>query len=212
MYRRRRYRGRRKAWPRSKIFRPELKFLDSVQGGAVSVATGGTIPLATYVGMQQGTTSSTRIGRRIVIRSIGVTLTLSIPQSSTAADASDIIRCILVYDKQPNGAQPAFGDIIEGAGFDRYRNLDFTRRFVLLHDKCYRLNSMGAASVASPAIITLENSQCIRIFKSGLALPVYYDTDVGDITDVQTGNLFMIFFAQAGVCTIDSTARIRYSE
>lgn len=197
---------------RSNGFRPELKFFDTVEGAAVVVTSSGLVlPVPSLVNLSLGTGASNRIGRRIIIRSIAVNYHFAIPQAATNVAATDIVRCILVYDKQPNGAAAPAASILAG-NFDSYRNLDFVRRYIVLHDSTMSINASAAASVASPGVTSFRYQKHKKIYVRGLNLPVYYDADVGDITDVQSGNLFLFFISQNGVVEADGVIRVRYSE
>ena len=208
-YGRRSYGRRRSHFTRS---RPELKFKDTNHGLAVVAVTGTVATSGSIVNMVQGTTASTRIGRKIVVHSVHVRSMLVIPADAATSGSTDVVRMILYVDKQANGVAAVPLTVLEGNVFDSYRNLDFTRRFRVLKDLTIVLNAQAAASTATPTVTTFESRKNVIFSVSGLNIPVFYDANVGDITDVQSNNIGMILWSEGALAFATVQFRIRFSE
>lgn len=117
-------------------------------------------------------------------------------------------RYMLVLDRQVNGVAAAIGDILSAGTIYAMRNLANRKRFKILWDKCYNLNSAGESG----------SQRMIKpYFKFKKPLKVDYNTgNVGDITDVASNAVYFIALSQvgagttAGFCT--GFVRIRFTD
>ena len=75
----------------------------------------------------QGTTAITRIGRKILMKSVLV-------QGLLATNTGNSARVLIVYDRQPNGALPAATDVLTSNTIMAAQNLDNRDRFLILAD------------------------------------------------------------------------------
>ena len=89
----------------------EHKFLDTGLTGTFDT-TGEVLPGGgTSTGLNliaQGTTESNRVGRKCVITKILIRGHVT----TASTEANNIIRMLLVLDKQANGAYPAYADVL----------------------------------------------------------------------------------------------------
>ncbi len=195
----------------------ELKFHDIGVVDAV-VATAGAIANAGSINLiGQGTTESTRIGRKCTLRSIAwhwdVTLPAVIDTASPAL--SDVCRIILYLDKQANGATAAVTDILETADWLSFNNLANKSRFRILYDKRVTLNysTLGPHAFAADNYDQGEVVRYGQVFKkfniplefSGTAAPAA-------MTEVRSNNLGVLTISRSGVCAFDSDLRLRFSD
>lgn len=129
--------------------RPELKIMDFDQLGnnptglpalssiPVTAATGNVVCLNTMI---LGTTLGTALGNQITIKRVSYRYGLIITGNGFA-------RVMLIWDRQPNGALPAFNDILDDSNSsNNNRNTCFShikddnrRRFVILKDDNFPL-------------------------------------------------------------------------
>jgi len=172
----------------------ERKFLDS----AISddATTTGAVNLLN--GMAPGTTASTRIGQRILMKSIQARIYLRREDVTTATVQA--VRVLLIYDRQTNGAAPAITDVLSAISMQSLRNMANVGRFFCLMDKTYTLDGAGGQTV-------LFDERYMKI-----NLPVFYNTGTaGTAADIQTGGLFLMHFgnAAAGVDDTDANINIR---
>lgn len=183
----------------------ELNFVDTTV--AVNVNTTGSVTLLN--GMAQGTTASTRIGRRIQMKSIE--FKLFVQADSTAL--TNVTRYAIVLDKQSNGAAPAFTDIYDAAAPTALRNISNKARFWVLYDSGLQVcigNSATAAQGTDNTIRPLELYKRINI-------PVQYNAgSAGTVGDIQTNGLFFVAIGNIAAGTADATVagyiRVRYDD
>jgi len=161
-------------------------------------------------GMKMGTDASTRIGRRIVVRSIEwkMTMTASDTQHNTTH-----YRFAIVYDTQTNGATPSVADIWSSAIVAAScppavtpRNISNKARFQVLYDsglqKLVGNNAIVVTGGVAPYDLnwhgnltdaTLQNHQGYLKVKK----PVQYNSgDAGTIGDIQTGAIYFVAMGQ----------------
>ncbi len=148
----------------------ERKFIDTQIINTAMANTGTITQLSNLV---QGLTDSTRIGNKITI----VGCYLCYMQNS---DITTNTRVLLVQDKQTNGAIYLNSDLLQDATAQDIvvspKNADFKRRFRCYIDKNYSFSVNGAGT---------------RFYKKFIKMniPMRFDTNVGDITDVQSSSL-----------------------
>lgn len=165
------------------------------------------------LGIAQGTTQSTRIGRKIVITEIDFKAVLD----GVAVNPYNYFMFSIVLDMQANGANPAFLDIYDagGAGIlptnlgssNVMRNMANTQRFKVL--KQWR-GVMNAS--ASNGAVGLERVKSIKWFKK-CRIPVEYSSTTGALTEIKSNNLVLVGCAwPQNECIITGRMRIKYSD
>lgn len=143
----------------------EHKYIDV----SYSTATTTTPAFVLLNPLSQGTSSSTRIGERITMKSVQVKGWVS----NGDALANRYVFMV-VYDKQPNGALPASADIFTGNAYNgALRDPNWARRFKVLSHKFFDL---------SPLSLDDKGMRCINFYQK-IHLPAHYQTNAGDITD-----------------------------
>ncbi len=197
----------------------ELKFHDIDWDEAAADFSAGVISnTSSLVLIGQGVTESTRIGRKCVIRSIGWRAQLERQAvSSTGIAASEVIRLIIVQDKQANGAAPTVtgtGGLLESANFQSFNNLNNKSRFRVLYDKTFTLNTLAAAGDG-----TANDSGAVQrsfSFFKDVNIPMEYSGTANPsvIGEVRTNNVFGIMISESGNSTValDSKFRFRFSD
>lgn len=86
----------------------------------------------------EGVDESERIGRKITLRSVGLTFRSSF-QNPPAGEYVDAMRAMIVLDMQGNGVAPTITDILEQDRVDSFMNLNNQKRFKILYDNyCMR--------------------------------------------------------------------------
>lgn len=185
---------------------PQVKNLDwtiNMVGG-----TGGS--MANLVSMLQGTSNSTRIGQKIQIISIEYDVSVSCATASLATVAtyptnSNQLKFSIVYDKQPNGTAATYGQIFQATGQPaayEFRNIDNIDRFDVLSTDVAVLNSNGQNSVRLHRYIPCSKE--VR----------YNGGNVGNVTDVMTGNLQIAIADENGTGLVQTEVygklRVRY--
>lgn len=126
-----------------------------------------------------------------------------------AADA-EYVRCMVIYDRQPNGAYPAIADVLSvndagvaAGGVFTGLNITNKSRFLILADK----------------VITLDpgsgQTMYFDIYRKLPRLEAQYKASAGTIADLSTGSILLLVFeantvgANIGSCAA-LESRIRY--
>lgn len=185
----------------------ELKFFDTELNFSLDATP--EIPIPSLNLIPAGTTESTRVGRKCIIKSIFIR-GYFIMQSSS--DTSDTTRMIVAQDMQANGAAPQASDLIEiGGTYPVVGNRDLANvsRFKVLNDDFtgHNANVMVASGTLSGPYTTP--------FKWGMKcnIPLEFSGITGAITELKSNNLFIYASARKDDVTIfQGTCRIRYSD
>lgn len=183
----------------------ELKFIDTATTTSLTVGSAAfTSPAAATLlnGCVSGSTATTRIGRKILMKSLLLRCVFTC--GSTAVGCTPV-RVLVVYDKQANGAYPAVTDVLLASEFNSPNNLSNRDRFVTLIDQfCDPISVNNTATVC-------------KVFYKKLDLETMFNTGVvGDVTDMTSGSI-VVMFAQTGKQTvaapvIDWRCRIRFDD
>ncbi len=191
----------------------ELKFHDLDIDDA-TVAGPGTIAEDSCVVIAQGTTESTRLGRKITIKSINWRFQITLGTTATAANTSDTVRVILYLDKQTNGAAAGVTDILETDNFQSFNNLANKSRFRTLMDRTYDLvipsgSGRGSTDTLSYGDVTMHDA-----FFKKCNIPIEYDNTAtdGSIATQRSNNIGVLLISQSGLTNFDSSMRLRFSD
>ena len=133
--------------------RRELKSVDAVDAtpralvavasvvGGSSLATGMTI----INGSNAGDASYEHIGKSVSGQSLALECEFSQPQTDASAS---VIRLLVIYDRQSNGAYPLIGDLLANNAsaptFDAGINIGYRERFAVLRDQQFILDPASA--------------------------------------------------------------------
>lgn len=149
-----------------------------------------------------GTDASSRIGRKITIKSLLVRFSVSLQATSTGGSP---VRILVVYDKQANAVAPAITDILLTDAFTSQNNLSNRDRFVTIFDNITQPVSVGDCYQVAGNLYKSLNLE--TVYNAGT------DATIGSIT---SGSIYL-FTAQAnGVAVAPLNVlfktRVRYSD
>jgi len=186
----------------------EFKFHDvDVDVGPIptagSILNSGSINL-----IAQGTTESTRIGRKCTIRKICWKYTII--NNDQVSNNGDTVRVIMYQDRQANGATAMVTDILESANYQSFRNLANSGRFKILHDTTHDMNQTAAAGNGTTQ--EFGNYHESTEFYKNCNIPLEFSSTTGAITEIRSNNLGVLCISSGGQCTFDSKVRLRYSD
>lgn len=160
-----------------------------VSGGNTTAGAVLSLPL-----MSQGTSSTTRLGNQIVITDLRWTGSVT----ATPATAGDIVRVIVLWDKQSDGAAPAVTDVLESASYAAPYNLDKVgSRFSIVFDG--HVNLMNSATTLTSDTRWIHGSKKFEKV-------VYYTGNAGTVADILRNNLCVIFISQ----TANSSSNVNF--
>lgn len=146
----------------------------------------------------QGTASSERVGRKILMKSVQWR---GIFHTSNSEPASQH-RVVVIYDKQPNGALPSVSDVFSGGTFVSPMNLVYADRFVVVHDEITDSSQSSALNISDKRFTKVN-------------LEALYSGTGGTISANTSGSLLMSVSNNAGTITgtvtaVDMYTRVRY--
>lgn len=202
--------------------RPELKFKDTSctfgAGTPVIPVTGvatGDIPCLNL--LTTGSGPDQIVGRRIVIRQITISGTVTLPKSTNATwnnvKDSEVIRLMLCVDTQANGAQATMADLMDTTkGANGLRNMEKTARIKVLKEWRFKLDQEGSYTEAGAVYFSGALQVPFRYTKK-CYYPVTYDNaSASSITDIQDVNIFLGAISNSAAGKIECQTRIRFSD
>lgn len=155
-------------------------YVDLAQTAYANDTTGSIALIAT---VPQGTTQTTRVGKKIVWDSIQM-------KGETFGNAAGIFnRCmnLVVYDKRPTGALPAITDILVAANAMSHNNDDNSNRFRIIRKWYFHvLQSNIAAACAEYALKHFDEFIPLHKYCE------YKSLGTGAIADIEEGALYFV--------------------
>jgi len=175
---------------------PEKKYLDLT---ANAQAMASTASLVLLNGMVIGNSGSTREGQSINL--LYSWLQFDIICNTTSVGS--VVRMMLVYDKQPNGAAfTAANLLVTNTNLNSPFVIGYGHRFRVLWDRRYALSAVGG------------NYQIIkRVFKKMFLKTTFNTGDAGTVADIATGSLYLFYISDeaTNTPTLSYYHRLRYS-
>lgn len=169
---------------------------------AISLPAAGsaTATLKLLNGVAQGTTAITRLGRKIVMKSLYINGVVYVAPTSTGATP---VRVLVVYDKQSNGTAPVATDVVQEDAITSPMNLGNSSRFEVICD--HWIPCVGTAG---------PQAQPFRIYKKLNHKVEFNAGSAGTIADIQTGSVYVLVWTTnaigtAALLTFNDT-RIRF--
>ncbi len=209
--------------PEKKFYDFSLAVADLTQNGVFAVKTGGvTADSTTLVDIAQGVTENQRIGRKCTITNIYLRMNFQFDFDAnadilTARLAREVVRVIVYWDKQCNGAAATAAQLLEGATptYNAFRNLANKKRFVFLYDKMFTWSTTVIAVGLNASVQSeiLQKDYTVKISKK-VFMPIEFESTTGAITEIRSNNIGMIFFTKYGarMSVVVSQCRIRFTD
>lgn len=186
----------------------EIKSFDTTL--SFNFDTTGEIPASGQLCLvPQGTTSQTRIGEKIVVKSVQIRASIGlVPSAATVASSTACLY--LIWDKQANGAAAGVTDIFTGTNVaEAMKNITNLNRFKILAMWYHTFSPKAGAQGA------YNNDQYhLELYKK-VNIPMIYNSTTGAITEITGNNIFLVAGTDAAtddtiVCS--GRARIVFTE
>lgn len=181
---------------------PESKIDDILPGSIAIPTTGSFATTGALNAIAQGVTNATRIGSKILIKSLAYRLDYDINAAATIPTA---IRTIIFWDRQPNtygtagGSALAVTDLLSTASYLSFNNPANSDRFVVLRNENIALAPNGPQSAFLEGFVKINMNS------------LFLNTVTNEPTTGALGCLF-ISDAAANTPTVVSSFRTRYSD
>lgn len=201
--------GLRKKFGTKSESSPEVKFIDTAISDSTTVSSTGVVALIN--GCTEGTDAINRIGRKIEMTSIQYNMVFQANLSSMSTSGigeADVMKFAVVYDRQTNGAAPAWSDVYDQntASYSPFahRNINNLDRFEVLAEEIINLSSGGPNGVCFSRYIKTKHD--VR-FNTGNA---------GTSADIQTGGLYILYADQVALANhfgiLTGKIRVRFHD
>jgi len=203
--------------------RKEIKYYEG-QWGDLSIPTLGFY--ATNINaVTQGTAENQRIGRKFTVRSISVRGEIKLVNTANQAVTGltlpqwDIVRVLVVLDKQPNGTTASMNEICSigaassgsGSGqsdFRAFRNMDNISRFDILMEKFVTVKQTnfpnGGGSAATGVTFYNMYKRC--------NIPVEMKDVTGSVANITTNNISVYMISSTGYALGNFVWRTRFTD
>jgi len=169
---------------------PEKKDITTATNAVAVPATATFSTPVLLNGCAQGNSGFTRIGRRLLMKSI-------LFRYFFAPGSSSCFRILVVYDKQTNGALPATTDVVNTTDAHAPLNLINADRFVTVFDKIVDVNDVNMDTLYRKV-----NLECL------------FGGTGSAITDIASGSLFYMVapISAASGATLSFSCRVRFTD
>ncbi len=154
----------------------EIKYIDATTfAGQVLTTTMTT----TYMSaVSQGTNASNRVGIETVSLRVDYRLNFVV------GDATNVIRFMVLYDSQPNGATFSQTDLFINNGVaSQFPQWEYKERFAILHDEFFSLDTY--------------NPQVTKVGSVPINRKTRYSGSSNAITAARTGAIFVVFLSDS---------------
>lgn len=172
----------------------------------VSPSTGGTVQLLNGVGT--GTDYTHRSGRLIYQKTLELKV-FFFPDETVSSPNADILRTMVIYDYQTNGALPLVTDILQGANYAAQYNLNNRERFLVLHDE---FQTTRAATYTGGLITGGDISSLMQEIELDLNSTVVFGGTTNLVGSIFSGGIFLLLISANGSYTASINSRIRFSD
>ena len=190
--------------------RPELKTIDTTDTTYASLdSTNGNITFLN--GVATGTDFNTRVGRKILMKSILIRYQWY-PLTSTSDSNGDVARILVVYDSQPNGSatNPVITDFLQTASYLSPNNLNNRTRFKVLYDKTL---TMEAWTMSAGALVNGGPRPRAGTIYKKLSHEAIYNGTGSTVGTIQEGAIFFVVIPATNATTgLIFNSRIRFTD
>lgn len=207
-----------------RTLKPEIKTVDVINNGSPpnTFVLSSTPTISLLNGIAEGTGTFNRVGRRCHMKSLRFTGWIGFT-ALAGNGAGELIRLMIVYDRQPNGSLPAATDVLQSldqAGnnstsvYDGLNTANF-ERFRVLRDIKWSIPDTGVAGAAGPnQLQTIQASSTVDFFIKLKDLEVHFSGNGGTITNISTGTIFLLGIgsqaAASAAFRMNYVTRLRY--
>ncbi len=205
--RRRRPQGKRVNRTRRFIMvEPEVKHHDV--GQSPSIVNAGAVFGTPINGMLEGLGSEQRIGSKVHIHKVSFKGILT-PTDTT--DDGDVVRLMVVQDKQASGQTPTVANVLQSASPQSFRNRETTKRFNILFDKRIAWDSRSVG-VENPPTTFVQRHLLVEFFKD-VDIEVQYLSSAATYAAISTNSIFLLTISsEAGATDLSGNFRVSFTD
>ncbi len=124
---------------------------------------------------------------------------------------ADLIRIVLVLDRQANGAQASIADVLGVSPVWKSFPLSHNRhRFRILWDKKVPISAAAGAGITTTDFNTADSGRWFDYYRK-LNIPLEFSSTTGAIGEVKSNNLFIFAISDQGSAQYEFNCRIRFT-
>lgn len=187
----------------------ELSAIDTYQSGQ---AMWNGSNFGSLVLTAQGAAANGRVGNRISVHSLKSIVTI---WHENQGGDSDVVRLLLVLDKQANGVNAGYSDVLSqvsgGYWYHSWPRLDQQERFTILRDQTVDIHLVGVESGAPPVYIDRQKVERFDI-RFDTPLLINNNAAAAAVTSLVGNNLFWLVCGQGTTTNVDVSTRVIYSD
>lgn len=166
---------------------------------------------------QLGSDFNQRIGRKITLKSVYIRFwlypTIQNQSSGAFVGPAQVIRIIILWDKQPTGGLPSNTDILATANPVSHINLNNRDRFQILSDKFLTLSANLLSTTNQ--YVDYGNTYAWKKFKR-LNHEMIFNSSTGSTADITSGALYLYVIGSRPSGSTDAllsfSSRVRYKD
>lgn len=179
-----------------KLLNVEFKHVTS--GSTSNISSSGAVVHLSQIA--QGADNNDRNGRSVKLKSLHVRSRMTAGASSVAGD---IVRTMLVVDRDAAGVAPTITEILDSADPSSFRNIDSEQgRFKVLLDRTHVISPYGVD----------QNCRDFWVWNKDMDMHIKYDGTAG--TDISKNGIYLVqvgmYATAAFQTTQDTEVRLRY--
>lgn len=172
----------------------ELKYIDTLHN--TSIPTSGTLQLLNGVAL--GDDNNEREGKEISLTSIQFRAQF---YSVTGQLTTSVIRMLIFYDMQANGAAPTAATLLDNTVITSLwlapYNREYQKRYKILYDKIIQLTPQVVLNTTAGDTTTVLAVEKYVRKKIRLGRTVKYIGDTAAITSIATNSLYLLLISDA---------------
>lgn len=197
----------------SKINAAETKSQDIAATTLFSAA--GVLTLVN--GLTQGADINQHLSRRCCAKKLLIRGVVDNDNAAGLVDA-EMLRVLLVYDRQSNNAAPAVGDILQNvnaAGYDNmsFMNVNNNKRFVVLATKKWWADGTPASLAGQISDTTCKEWDIMVPWQKIKGLvQEFTGGSTGTVSDISTGAIYVLTIGVSGKFKFNWRVRYRFCD
>ncbi len=188
------------------MIEPEVKHHDLP--ASPNIVNAGAVFGTPVNALLEGLGSEQRIGSKIHIHKV---MWKGILTPSATTDDGDVVRIMVVQDKQASGNTPTVAQVLQTASPNSFRNRETTKRFVILYDKRVAWDSRSVA-VENPPTTFVQRHVLMEFYKD-VDIEVQYLVSASTFAGISTNSIFLLTIStEADATSLSSIFRISYTD
>lgn len=171
---------------------------------------------STVIFISEGKGETKRIGRVITLKWIGWQYHIGLDTVSDGiAHKGDSIRCMVIRDRQCNGAVPGIAEILQATSgaptIVNFVNLNNEGRFEILMDKMHNLRYCGISELEAGTTTQAGTTEHFQ-WSARVNIKIHYSGASGDTPNITSNNILFVMITKRSQAHISGNSRVRFTD